>query len=130
MKMVMKALIPQLGRFFEDDLTSNLGRLNKQQTVSQKKNSLLEVIRNTGDAHTRLLELLVSRVFKGGRVVQSPQLPFKSNPLQAETRSIWLKAIHPYPAYVEKFEYPNGFKIPDFSLFAGESSLSSLEHVA
>ena len=34
------------------------------------------------------------------------------------------KFIHPYPAYVEKFEYPKGFKIPDFSLFAGESSLS------
>ncbi|KAM2948538.1 hypothetical protein FF1_035534 [Malus domestica] len=40
------------------------------------------------------------------------------------------KFIHPYPAYVEQFEYPKGFKIPDFSLFAGESSLSSLEHVA
>ncbi|KAM0966826.1 uncharacterized protein LOC126609222 [Malus sylvestris] len=40
------------------------------------------------------------------------------------------KFIHPYPTYVEKFEYPKGFKIPDFSLFAGESSLSSLEHVA
>ena len=40
------------------------------------------------------------------------------------------KFIHPYPAYVEKFEYPKGFKIPDFSLFAGESSLSSLEHIA
>ena len=40
------------------------------------------------------------------------------------------KFIHPYPAYVEKFEYPKGFKIPDFSLFARESSLSSLEHVA
>ncbi|KAM1067760.1 hypothetical protein ACFX2B_022777 [Malus domestica] len=40
------------------------------------------------------------------------------------------KFIHPYPAYVEQVEYPRGFKIPDFSLFAGESSLSSLEHVA
>ncbi|KAM2220628.1 hypothetical protein ACFX1S_019815 [Malus domestica] len=40
------------------------------------------------------------------------------------------KFIHPYPAYVERFKYPKGFKIPDFSLFAGESSLSSLEHVA
>ncbi|KAM1581879.1 hypothetical protein ACFX10_029678 [Malus domestica] len=40
------------------------------------------------------------------------------------------KFIHPYPAYVEKFEYPKGFKIPYFSLFAGESSLSSLEHMA
>ncbi|KAM1633844.1 hypothetical protein ACFX15_011635 [Malus domestica] len=40
------------------------------------------------------------------------------------------KFIHPYPAYVETFGYPKGFKIPDFSLFAGESSLSSLEHVA
>ncbi|KAM2085482.1 hypothetical protein ACFX1R_023154 [Malus domestica] len=40
------------------------------------------------------------------------------------------KFIHPYPTYVEKFEYHKGFKIPDFSLFAGESSLSSLEHVA
>ncbi|XP_050104646.1 uncharacterized protein LOC126584245 [Malus sylvestris] len=40
------------------------------------------------------------------------------------------KFIHPYPAYIETFGYPKGFKIPDFSLFAGESSLSSLEHVA
>ncbi|KAM2554636.1 hypothetical protein TB2_018739 [Malus domestica] len=40
------------------------------------------------------------------------------------------KFIHPYPAYMERFEYPKGFKIPDFSLFAGELSLSSLEHVA
>ncbi|KAM2986894.1 hypothetical protein FF2_007115 [Malus domestica] len=40
------------------------------------------------------------------------------------------KFIHSYPAYVEQFEYPRGFKIPDFSLFAGESSLSLLEHVA
>ncbi|KAM2888782.1 hypothetical protein FF1_012460 [Malus domestica] len=45
-------------------------------------------------------------------------------------RPKFLKFIHPYPAYVEKFEYPKGFKIPDFSLFAEESSLSSLEHVA
>ena len=40
------------------------------------------------------------------------------------------KFIHPYLEFVEHFEYPKGFKIPDFSLFAGESSLSSLEHVA
>ncbi|KAM2162672.1 hypothetical protein ACFX1Q_040436 [Malus domestica] len=40
------------------------------------------------------------------------------------------KFIHPYPAYVERFEYPKGFKILDFSLFVEESSLSSLEHVA
>ncbi|KAM0956069.1 hypothetical protein ACFX2A_024890 [Malus domestica] len=40
------------------------------------------------------------------------------------------KFIHPYLAYMEKFEYRKGFKIPDFSLFAGESSLSSLKHVA
>ena len=42
----------------------------------------------------------------------------------------FLKFIHPYPAYVEQFKYPRGFKILDFSLFVGESSLSSLEHVA
>ncbi|KAM1427250.1 hypothetical protein ACFXTO_019839 [Malus domestica] len=40
------------------------------------------------------------------------------------------KFIHPYPAYVEKFEYPKDFKIPNFSLFAGKSSISLLEHVA
>ncbi|KAM1860071.1 hypothetical protein ACFX13_012281 [Malus domestica] len=39
------------------------------------------------------------------------------------------KFIHPYPAYVEKFEYPKVFKILYFSLFGEESSLSSLEHV-
>ncbi|KAM1808208.1 hypothetical protein ACFX11_031121 [Malus domestica] len=42
----------------------------------------------------------------------------------------FLKFIHPYPAYVEKFEYPKSFKILDFSLFTGESSLSLLEYVA
>ncbi|KAM1382658.1 hypothetical protein ACFX2F_035100 [Malus domestica] len=42
----------------------------------------------------------------------------------------FLKFIHPYPAYVEKFEYLKVFKIPDFSIFAGKSSLSLLEHVA
>ncbi|KAM1087727.1 hypothetical protein ACFX2B_013078 [Malus domestica] len=42
----------------------------------------------------------------------------------------FLKFIHSYQAYVENFKYPKGFKIPDFSLFAGESSLSLLEHVA
>ncbi|KAM1898439.1 hypothetical protein ACFX14_032791 [Malus domestica] len=40
------------------------------------------------------------------------------------------KFIHPYPVYVEKFEYPKSFKSPDFSLIARKSSLSSLEHVA
>ncbi|KAM1016892.1 hypothetical protein COP2_047738 [Malus domestica] len=40
------------------------------------------------------------------------------------------KFIHPYPTYIEKFEYPKGFKIPNFSLFIGESSLFLLEHVA
>ncbi|KAM2247900.1 hypothetical protein COP1_002734 [Malus domestica] len=40
------------------------------------------------------------------------------------------KFIHLYPAYVEQFEYPRGFKILDFSLFAAESTLFSLEHVA
>ncbi|KAM1936834.1 hypothetical protein ACFX15_014060 [Malus domestica] len=140
-------------------------------------NSLLEVIRNNGDTHTRLLELLVSRAFEGGPIDQSLQLPFKSSLLQAKTGSTRFKAIdlekirglssrtngsnkkvettsvdmievqrmidsalkmgpkfpkfiHPYPAYVEKFEYPKGFKILNFSLFARESSLSSLKHVA
>ncbi|KAM1504050.1 hypothetical protein TB1_000213 [Malus domestica] len=40
------------------------------------------------------------------------------------------KFIHSYLAYVWKFEYPKGFKIQDYSLFAGKSSLSSLEHMA
>ena len=39
-----------------------------EQTVSQKLNSLLEVIRRNGDTHTKLLELLVNRVFEGGPV--------------------------------------------------------------
>ncbi|KAM2571955.1 hypothetical protein TB1_006614 [Malus domestica] len=44
--------------------------------------------------------------------------------------SKFLKFIHLYLAYVEKFKYSKGFMILDFSIFAGESSLSSLEHVA
>lgn len=40
------------------------------------------------------------------------------------------KFIHPYLTFVERFEYPRGFKILNFSLFTQESSLSSLEHVA
>ncbi|KAM2914368.1 hypothetical protein COP2_044907 [Malus domestica] len=42
----------------------------------------------------------------------------------------FLTCIYPYPAYVENFEYPKGFKILDFSLFVGESSLSLSENVA
>lgn len=41
-----------------------------------------------------------------------------------------LKFIHPYMAFVERFQYPQGFKIPDFSLFTGELPLSLFEHVA
>ncbi|KAM1076990.1 hypothetical protein EV1_024148 [Malus domestica] len=140
-------------------------------------NNLLEVIRNNGEIHTRLLELLVYKAFDRRPVDQAWQLPLKSTPPQAETVSTrpktndlekrggsssrsheadqkvettsidmtevqwminsamekgskFLKFIHQYPAYMEKFEYPKGFRIPDFSLFAGESSLSSLEHVA
>ncbi|KAM2630216.1 hypothetical protein TB1_029101 [Malus domestica] len=42
-----------------------------EHTVSQKMNSLLEVIRNNSDTHTKLLELLVSRAFEGGPTNQS-----------------------------------------------------------
>ena len=45
-------------------------------------------------------------------------------------RPKFAKFIHPYAAFVETFEYPKGFKIPDISLFARESSLSLIEHVA
>lgn len=38
--------------------------------------------------------------------------------------------IYSYALYVEKFKYPQGFKIRDFSLSNGESSLSYLEYVA
>ncbi|KAM0970172.1 hypothetical protein FF1_018298 [Malus domestica] len=35
-----------------------------EQTVGQKMNNLLEVIRSNGETHTRLLEPLVSKVFE------------------------------------------------------------------
>lgn len=38
--------------------------------------------------------------------------------------------IHHYLPHVKKYKYHRGFKIPDVSLFNGESSLSLLEHIA
>ncbi|KAM1426889.1 hypothetical protein ACFXTO_019523 [Malus domestica] len=48
-----------------------------KQTVIQKRNSLLKVIRSNGETHTQLLELLVSRVFAEGPVDQSRQFHSK-----------------------------------------------------
>ncbi|KAM2227694.1 hypothetical protein ACFXTI_014473 [Malus domestica] len=152
----------------------------KSQIFSQEVKSILEVIHSNGEAHNKMLELLVSKVYNSRPTDSSWQHPPKGNlvsTLQAETgfsrlkmidlekrgrsssrldesnqkeettsvdvievqRMIdstlkkgpkFLKFIHLYPAYVEKFEYPKCFKIPDFNLFAGKSSLSSLDHVA
>ncbi|KAM2997723.1 hypothetical protein FF2_039461 [Malus domestica] len=151
-----------------------------EQTFSRGIDKLHDVIRNTSEAQTRLLEILVSKVSDGRSFDLAQHLPPRNNLLPivpAESIPAWLKPInlekgegsnsrsdgsdqrveatpvditevqrmidsamkkglkfpkfiHSYPAYVEQFEYPRGFKIPDFSLFAGESSLSSLEHVA
>ncbi|KAM1980459.1 hypothetical protein ACFX15_037071 [Malus domestica] len=151
-----------------------------EQTLSRGIDKLHEVIRNSSEAQTRLLEILVSKVSDGRTFDLAQHLPPRNNLLSsapAEPIPAWLrplqlereggsnsrldgsdqrvevtpvdmtevqriidsamkkgpkypKFIHPYPAYVEQVEYPRGFKIPDFSLFAGESSLSSLEHVA
>ncbi|KAM1481262.1 hypothetical protein ACFX2I_028307 [Malus domestica] len=151
-----------------------------EQMFSRGIDKLHDVIRNTNEAQTRLLEILVSKVSDGRFFNLAQHLPPRNNLLpSAPAESIparlkpidlekgggsnsrsdgsnqrveatpvdttevqrmidsamkkgpkFPKFIHPYPTYVEQFEYPRGFKIPDFSLFAGESSLSSLEHVA
>ncbi|KAM2660808.1 hypothetical protein EV2_023188 [Malus domestica] len=151
-----------------------------EQTLSRGIDKLHDVLRNTSEAQTRLLEILVSKVSDGSTFDLAQHLPPRNNllpsapaePIPARFKPINLergggsnsrsdgsdrrvesppvdmtevqrmidsamkkgpkfpKFIHPYPAYVEQFEYPRGFKIPDFSLFARESSLSSLEHVA
>ncbi|KAM1001277.1 hypothetical protein ACFX10_007817 [Malus domestica] len=151
-----------------------------EQTLSRGIDKLHDVIRNSSEAQTRLLKILVSKVSDGRTFDLAQHLPPRNNllssalaepiparlrPLQLERRggsnsrsdgsdqrvevtpvdmtevqrmidsamkkgSKFPKFIHPYPAYVEQVEYPRGFKILDFSLFAGESSLSSLEHVA
>ncbi|KAM1764053.1 hypothetical protein ACFX11_003336 [Malus domestica] len=151
-----------------------------EQTFSRGIDKLHDVIRNTSEAQTILLEILVSKVSDDRTFDLAQHLPPWNNllpsapaePIPARLKPINLergggsnnrsdgsdqrveaipvdmtevqrmidsamkkgpkfpKFIHPYPAYVEQFEYPRGFKILDFSLFAGESSLSSLEHVA
>lgn len=40
------------------------------------------------------------------------------------------KFIHLYPPAIEKFEYPRGFKIPNFSLLSGKLSPSLQDHIA
>ncbi|XP_073059610.1 uncharacterized protein [Primulina eburnea] len=41
------------------------------------------------------------------------------------------KFLKPYPDYVDvNNPFPKGYKVPDFSLFSGENSQSSLEHIA
>ncbi|KAM2227910.1 hypothetical protein ACFXTI_014670 [Malus domestica] len=150
-----------------------------EQMFSRGIDKLHDVIRNTSEAQTRLLEILVSKVNNDRSFDLAQYLPPKNNllpitlakstparlkPINLEKgggsnsrsdgsdqrveatpvditevqRMIDLamkkgpkfpKFIHSYPAYVEQLEYPRGFKIPDFNLFTGESSLSSLEHV-
>ncbi|KAM2455089.1 hypothetical protein PS1_015136 [Malus domestica] len=56
-------------------------------------NRLLEAIQSTGETQTRLLELIVNKVFEEKPVDQTRQLPLKSNSLQAEVVSIQLKTI-------------------------------------
>ncbi|KAM1833042.1 hypothetical protein ACFX13_022903 [Malus domestica] len=138
-----------------------------EQTFSREINKLHDVIRNTSETQTRLLEILVSKVSDGRTFYLAEHLPPRNNLLpSAPTELIpallgsdgsdqrmeatpvdvtevqrmidsaikkgskFPKFIHPYPVYVEQFECARGFKISNFSLFAGESSLSSLEHVA
>ncbi|KAM2216448.1 hypothetical protein ACFXTI_022928 [Malus domestica] len=151
-----------------------------EQTFSRGIDKLHDVIRNTSEAQTRLLEILVSKVSDGRSFDLAQHLPPRNNllpiapgesipaqlkPINLEKgggsnsrsngfdqrveatpvdmtevqrmidstmkkRPKFPKFIHPYPAYVEQFEYPRGFKISNFSLFARESSLSLLEHVA
>lgn len=40
------------------------------------------------------------------------------------------KFIHLYPLAIEKFEYPQGFKLSDFSLLSGKSSPSLEDQIA
>ena len=37
----------------------------------------------------------------------------------------------PYPEWVDKtYDFPRGYKMPDFSLFNGEREQSTIEHIA
>ncbi|KAM1596854.1 hypothetical protein ACFX1Z_031815 [Malus domestica] len=151
-----------------------------EQMFSRGIDKFHDVIRNTSEAQTKLLEILVSKVSDSRSFDLAQHLPLRNNLLPiAPAESIparlkpinlekgggsnsrsdgsdqrveatpvdmtevqqmidsaikkglkFPKFIHPYPTYMEQFEYPRGFKIPDFSLFTEESSLSSLEHVA
>ncbi|KAM1003900.1 hypothetical protein ACFX2C_004163 [Malus domestica] len=124
-----------------------------EQTFSRGIDKLHDAILSANDRQTKLLEMLVEPIpaqlkpinlEKGGgsnsRSDGTDQrieaTPVDVTEVQRMIDSAMKKGpkfpkfIHPYPAYVETFGYPKGFKIPDFSLFAGESSLSSLEHVA
>ncbi|KAM1294779.1 hypothetical protein ACFX2H_014662 [Malus domestica] len=119
--------------------TQNIGYADQSRQPIPKSSSITAPLAETESAQLKMINLAK----KGG--LSSKMDDFVQN---AETVSVdvievqrmidsalkkgpkFPKFIHPYPAYEEKFEYPKGYKIPDFSLFAGESSLSSLEHVA
>ncbi|KAM2674253.1 hypothetical protein EV2_015470 [Malus domestica] len=134
-----------------------------EQTFSRGIDKLHDMIRNTSEAQTRLLEILVSKVSDSGSFNLAQHLPPKNNLLPialTESTPVRLKPInlekgggsnsrsdgsdhrveatpidmtevqrminlamkkgskfpkfiHLYPAYVEQFEYPRGFKIPN-----------------
>lgn len=58
------------------------------------------------------LEKLYSETSNMGKVQRMIHLALKKGPKVS-------KFIHPYPVFVKRFEYPQGFKIPNLSLFAG-----------
>ena len=35
----------------------------------------------------------------------------------------------PYPAYIDQVEIPQGYKVPNFTLFSGEGEQSTIEHI-
>ena len=118
--------------------TQNIGYSDRFKLPIPKNNSVSVSLAQAGSVRLKMIDLDK----KGGLTSQiddfDPSMETTSVDVVEVKRMIdsalkkWSKFpkfIHPYPAYVEKFEYPKGFKIPDFSLFAGESSLSSLEHV-
>jgi hypothetical protein len=37
---------------------------------------------------------------------------------------------HPYPEWFERVQLPNRYKVPDFSKFSGQDSVSTYEHVS
>ncbi|KAM1590227.1 hypothetical protein EV2_035285 [Malus domestica] len=112
-----------------------IGLADRPRQPFLKNNSLPTLQVETGSARLKMIDLeksggsstISDKINQGAEAVPVDIVEVQRMINSAlKKRLKFPKFIHLYPAFVERFEYPKGFKILNFSLFAGESSLSSL----